>query len=522
MKNTRTLKKADRILTFEELKGLRAEGYIRDSTLDQRDGFGPDIQRHNEERFAESYGLFLGNRWYTEFVSGRSADKRREFQKVIEDACQDCFDVLLVDHTSRFGRNQAECIKYKGELQRLNKIVVFVSQGIISGSDRDFLSERINETLDEQYSRNLSRYISGGLAEKVEHGFHAGPPPLGYKSQLGSNRREQKVPDPVTMPSLLMALREYVTGKFSYKDVAEHLNAKGFRMRTGNPFTGYSIRDIMANRFYEGKIVYHEGLPDEKIIDGCHEVPPEVRELWLTCQQVKRARAYDSSGNPRHENHDYPFSRVLRCHQCGNPYHGEAVHYGGKTQLRLTHERRNLGRTCNTRPRSRSVDSLCKEFSDRVLAYVKLDESWKSSVIAALHNKDEQDQFKEQKRRLQHALENLRKQHLWGDITDDEYRRDRAALERQLKAISPPLEPINLPNMERAAQMLNDLPALWSHEGVTDAQREEFIQEVFTSITIDGKALFAIEPKSQYAPLFIHCSGQVKTDSQTRVISSFS
>ena len=86
MKNTRTLRKADRILTFEALKGLRAEGYIRDSTLDQRDGFGPDIQRHNEERFAESYGLILGNRWYTEFVSGRSADKRREFQKVIEDA----------------------------------------------------------------------------------------------------------------------------------------------------------------------------------------------------------------------------------------------------------------------------------------------------------------------------------------------------------------------------------------------------------------------------------------------------
>ena len=28
-------------LTFEDLKGLRAEGYIRDSTLDQRNGFAP-------------------------------------------------------------------------------------------------------------------------------------------------------------------------------------------------------------------------------------------------------------------------------------------------------------------------------------------------------------------------------------------------------------------------------------------------------------------------------------------------
>ncbi len=64
----------DRQLTFDDLRGLRAEGYIRDSTLDQKDGFGPAIQRGNEERFAETYGLILGNRWYTEFSSGRSVE----------------------------------------------------------------------------------------------------------------------------------------------------------------------------------------------------------------------------------------------------------------------------------------------------------------------------------------------------------------------------------------------------------------------------------------------------------------
>ena len=139
----------DRQATFEDLRGLRAEGYIRDSTLDQKDGFGPAIQRGNEERFAEAYGLVLGRRWYTEFTSGRSVEKRLEFHRLLEDAGMDLFDVLLVDHTSRFGRNQAECIRYKEELRLLGKTVVFVSQGIISGSDRDFLAERINETLDE-------------------------------------------------------------------------------------------------------------------------------------------------------------------------------------------------------------------------------------------------------------------------------------------------------------------------------------------------------------------------------------
>jgi DNA invertase Pin-like site-specific DNA recombinase len=132
------------VKSFEDLRGLRAVGYVRDSTLDQREGYGPDIQEHNEERFAESYGLVVNDRWYNEFVSGRSMEKRHELQQLLEDARLDLFDVVLADHTSRFGRNQAECIRNKEELQTLGKTVVFVSQGIISGSDRDF-SERADQ-----------------------------------------------------------------------------------------------------------------------------------------------------------------------------------------------------------------------------------------------------------------------------------------------------------------------------------------------------------------------------------------
>ncbi len=106
-------------MTFEDLKGLGARGYVRDSKLDQRDGFGSDIQQSNIRRFVENYGLLLGERSYTEFVSGRSAEKRSQFQQLLADASLGLFRVLLVDHTSRFGRNQAECIRYKEELQRL-------------------------------------------------------------------------------------------------------------------------------------------------------------------------------------------------------------------------------------------------------------------------------------------------------------------------------------------------------------------------------------------------------------------
>ncbi|MCH7552522.1 MAG: recombinase family protein [Chloroflexi bacterium] len=493
----------NRQLTFEDLGGLRAEGYVRESTLDQRDGFGPEIQRNNILRFAKSYGLAMGTRWYTEFVSGRYSQNRSQFQHFLDDARMDLFDVLLVDHTSRFGRNQAECIRHKEEMWNLGKVVVFVSQGIISGSDRDFLSERIHETLDEQYSRSLSRYVTAGLAEKAGHGYAVGPPPLGYRSEILSGRKgERKVPDAQTMPALVLALEDYATGRFSFRDVADRLNAQGFRTRNERPFTGASIRDVLGNRFYEGKVIYHVGLPDEVVVDGAHEVPQEVEALWLKCQGIKARRRTTTAGHPRGPARHFPFSRVLTCHRCGSPYYGEAVRKNDQVDLRLSHERRGSGRLCDSRRRSRSVAALVNQMGERVMPYLKLDARWKSRVIAALGTREPEEHDQSQEKRLAQALENLRKQHLWGDISDEKYQCERQVMERQLKLVARPSEPPQLPNLERAAQLLEELPALWLHAGVTDEQREALVREVFHRITIDEKEFVSIEPQPAYVPLF--------------------
>ena len=497
------LRNINSIKTFEDLKDLRAEGYIRDSTPDQADGFGPAIQRHNEERFAQSYGLKLGNRWYKEFVSGRSAEKRYEFQQVLEDAKLDLFDVLLVDHTSRFGRNQKECIRYKEELSQLGKTVIFVSQGIISGSDRDFLNERINETLDEQYSRTLSRYITEGLQRKANSGLHVGPPPLGYKSIL-ENDRERKVVDPETLPILLMALRQYATEQYSLNQVAMQLNSSGRRTNNGNRFTAHSIKDILHNRFYEGKIVFHRGSQETKVIDGIHEVPTEVKELWLKCQQVRQERRVGTrsiGGQPRKNDRHYIFSKVLKCGKCDQPYYGTTAHQPRYQTLRLIHARQEGGHNCDASPKSYSIEPLNQQFNDRVLTYLHLPDDWKKMIMGLTTGDEPKAVDDIQKKRMEQALERTRQLYKWGDLTDVEYRKERAELEKQLKLLNPVPQTYNLPNLDRAAQLLNDMPSLWNNQGVTDEQREALIKETFNRIIVDSKQITAIEPKPEYSPL---------------------
>lgn len=99
-------------------------------------------------------------------------------------------------------------------------------------------------------------------------------------------------------------------------------------------------------------------------------------------------------------------------------------------------------------------------------------------------------------------MENLRKQHKWGDISDEEYRSERNVLMRQLKLLDAAVKPRQLPNLERAAEFLQDLPRLWLHPGVTHEEREALVKQVFQRITIDGKDFVDIEPKPEYAPLF--------------------
>ena len=493
-----------RRVSFEDLRGLRAEGYVRDSTLDQRDGAGPDIQRHNIERFAESPGLVMGTRWYTEFVSGRSVAKREQFQQFLKDARADTYDVLLVDHTSRFGRNQAECIRFKEELQALGKTVVFVAQGIISGSDRDFISERINETLDEQYSRNLSRYVRAGKAEKASAGHALGNAPLGFRHErTASGRGARAVPSEVSMPTLLALLRGYSGRQHSFRTLSQELNAQGHRTTRGNSFTESSISAVLNNPFYDGRFRYHVGRDDEELKQGVHEVPEEVRALWNRCQEVRWERGWEGQPSPRLREHRvYPLTGALICNNCGRPFHGLALRRAnGHLSRRMTHSRHR----CEVTPRSVAADAVEQEFSDRVLSCIGLDDGWREAVLRAMTSESPRPDHTLELRRVEAAMANLKKQHVWGAVTDQEFKADYQELERQRRTLDVPPEASSItPDLERAAKLLLDLPALWSHPGVSMEQRRDLTREVFEEIRLDRCDLVAVKPRPQYAPLFAY------------------
>ena len=98
----------------------------------------------------------------------------------------------------------------------------------------------------------------------------------------------------------------------------------------------------------------------------------------------------------------------------------------------------------------------------------------------------------------------LRKQHLWGAIDDGTFKAEHQVLQRQVKSIQPSSPQLTMPNLDRASRLLQDLPTLWNHPGVTAAQQRGLAREVFQEVRMREGRLVAVRPRPKYAPLFAY------------------
>src|SRR5579859_5601015 len=89
----------------DDLSGLRAARWVRESTAGQYDNFGPDAQRELQDRVIERYGLTDSGIAWQSAASGRTVYLGPEFAAMVAAARAGCFDVLLVGYVSRFQRN---------------------------------------------------------------------------------------------------------------------------------------------------------------------------------------------------------------------------------------------------------------------------------------------------------------------------------------------------------------------------------------------------------------------------------
>ena len=147
-----------------------------------------------------------------------------------------------------------------------------------------------------------------------------------------------------------------------------------------------------------------------------------------------------------------------------------------------------------------------QEFADQVLACVQLDGDWRQTVLKALANQGPRPDHSLDVKRIESALANLRKQHLWGAIDDGTFKAEHQVLQRQVKSIQPSSPQLMMPNLDRASRLLQDLPALWNHPGVTPAQQRGLGPGGVPGGTLEGRLAGRGQTQAQIRTTFCLCA----------------
>lgn len=295
--------------------------YIRVST-DKQEELSPNAQKRLILDYAKKNNIIISSSdiYMENGISGRTASKRPAFQEMIAKAKSKDhpYDVILVWKYSRFARNQEESIVYKSMLKRDNVEVISISEPMIDGPFGSLI-ERIIEWMDEYYSIRLSGEVLRGMTEKALQGGYQSIAPFGYTTIGNGN------PPEVNDSQAKIVRRIYASfldGK-SYNSIARDINTLGARTISGNPFEARTVKYILENPFYYGKIRWNytkrgRELKDKDewiITDGRHK-PLISENEWNAVQE--RIRSVSLPYKRRDiASCKHWLSGIIKCSSCG-------------------------------------------------------------------------------------------------------------------------------------------------------------------------------------------------------------
>lgn len=479
--------------------------YIRRSRDDQS-SYSPEAQERLGRQFCVASDLPDPLLYFDDDYSGTSGE-RPAFLRLKEDARSRRLKTVIVPKMDRFARDVILCLQTYDELRSLGVRVWSVAEPLDFDTPmgRKFLTDAASTA--EWYSRNLSTEVKKGLYEKAERGGWIGLPPYGYMSLHQFDHKGERVRGThrlvpsIDAPTVRLIFSEYSTGNHSDSTLRDQLREEGYTFlhpKTGLrvPFQRDSVGGILRNPAYIG-VVRCGG----REYQGAHE-PLIDRDLWDRCQAIRERRTRQRGGRVPVRGAGGLLSELAFCGLCGARLRWWASGEGASRQGYYRCARHvAYGREACGAPmiQARRIEPL-------VLAVVR-----ELTIPAHLRDKVLFELQRRQKapagspsvdrERVQRQLERLRAVFLSGDesISHALYQSESARL-KALLAEEAPRRAARL-DMERALQLLNDLPA--ALDGAALAHQRAVLQQLFVTVWLEKTEVTAVQPSPLFMPLLV-------------------
>lgn len=167
--------------TPEEIK-LRVAAYCRVSSdsEDQRNSFAAQ-NAYYTEFITGKENWELVDIYADEGITGTSAKKRPDFQRLLTDCRKGKIDKVLVKSISRFARNTRDCLETTRELKSLGISVVFEEQNIDTSVVSGEMLTAVFAACAQAESESISKNVRWGVQKRMQNGTYLPPhQPFGY------------------------------------------------------------------------------------------------------------------------------------------------------------------------------------------------------------------------------------------------------------------------------------------------------------------------------------------------------
>jgi site-specific DNA recombinase len=373
-------------------KRKTAVGYIRVSTgVQARDGFSLDNQIEEIKKECKKQEWELLEIFDDKGISGALLNERPGLIEMMRFIKENNVDYLVVFKFSRLSRNIGNLFLITEQLKETSTHLISISDNFSSEAGASKIILSVLGSIAEMERDNIIEQVRGGMSQKAREGeWNGGTAPLGYdlvEKKLVINEEESK--------TVKFIYTEYLKGN-GYKTIAAQLNDNGVKTKTGGTFSGNSVKDILRNPTFCGKIrwghrkdwgkrysdgkrkrVYNE---NPIIVEGKHE-PIIDEETFNKVQDL-------IENNPRHQmkrfNGNHLLSGLLRCPDCG---YGMSIQRSKKYEYYTCNQYMNHHNRC--KPNMINKAKIEPEFLD-ILEKKVNEPDFQKIMLASITNSDKQ------------------------------------------------------------------------------------------------------------------------------------
>lgn len=305
---------------------MKLAAYCRVST-DKEDQLNSlEAQKQFFTEYTQRTGDVLVRLYADEGISGTKIKNRKEFLRMMKDAEQGLFDMVVVKDISRFARNTVDLLQNIRKLKSLGIETQFLTANMTSMGNSEFVLT-IFGALAQEESANTSKRVKFGKKLNAEKGR---VPNLvyGYDKTIGDyfhltiNETEAN--------AIRQIYQWYTQEGYGASKIASMLNDRGLKTKRNCQWSQNAVCRILTNELYTGKVIngkeevadFLTGRRAEKdetqwlVVDKpeLQIIPPEIFEQ---AQQIMQARGKSFRVDKQRQSNKYLFSTLIKCKECG-------------------------------------------------------------------------------------------------------------------------------------------------------------------------------------------------------------